>query len=477
MVVGELAQERDVLIIGGGPGGYTAAIRAAQLGREVTLIEKAELGGICLNQGCIPSKVLAHVSSQYRELSNLDRFGIGISEPSFDLPQTMEFKRSITADLRKGVEALCRQNKIELVEGKASFLSADRIGVENGDDFQVFSFRSAVIAAGSSPARHRAAGPDHAQILDSRSLYTLETLPEHLIIYGNDYIAIEAAFSYRSLGCEVTLLHEKEFAGLDASIEKELTRVMKKAKIKRLKNRLLVQAENRNGKLGAAFKSEDGAIQEIEGTHLYMQTEMQGNSKELGLDRLGMDIDADGFIKVDHECRTSVEGIWAVGDITGGDQLAVKAITQAKAAASSIAGLPAEWNAGFMPRVIRSQPPVACSGMTEEEAKAAGYRVQTGIFPFAGNGFAAISGQKDGIVKVIADADHEVILGIHLMGSGASELISTGMTALEMAGRIEDLTFPLYPHPSLNEGLLEAVEDVLGHAIHKAPSKVPVRQN
>ncbi|WP_338779634.1 FAD-dependent oxidoreductase [Metabacillus sp. FJAT-52054] len=476
MVVGELAQERELVIIGGGPGGYTAAIRAAQLGKEVTLVEKGDLGGVCLNQGCIPSKVLAHVSAKYGELSKMGGLGISMSHVSFDLSQTAEYKNQVTANLRKGVEALCRQHKVELIRGKASFLSDDRIGVENGDDFQVYSFKAAIIAAGTSPVSHPAAAVDPPYILDSRSLYSLESLPEHLILYGNDYTAIEAAFSYRSLGSEVTLVHEHGFSGLDASIEKELIRVMKKTKIKWKQGMELKQALKQEGTLKAVFKADDGTELEIEGTHLYLQTEFQGNSEELGLNRLGIKTDSRGFVEIDRECRTSRSHIWAIGDITGGIQLAVKAISQGKAAAASIAGLPAEWNDGFIPMVIRSQPPIACAGLTEEEAKAGGHKVKTGMFSFAGNGFASLSGQKDGIAKVVSDAENEVILGVHLIGNGAAELISTGITSLEMAAREEDLSFPLYPHPSMNEGLLEAVEDLAGLAIHKPPSKELARQ-
>ncbi|AZB41446.1 FAD-dependent oxidoreductase [Bacillus sp. FJAT-42376] len=476
MVVGELAQEREVVIIGGGPGGYTAAIRAAQLGLEVTLIEKGNLGGVCLNQGCIPSKVFANVSSKFSGLQKLGSMGIGTSGIALDLAQTAEYSRQVTAGLRKGVEALCRQAKVEIVPGKAAFLSDDRIGVENGDDFQVFTFKQAIIAAGCSPLPHPAIAPDHQHVLDSRSLYALDQLPEHLMVYGNDYMAVEAAFSYRHLGCEVTLIHEDGLAGLDASIEKELLRVMKKAKIKWKQGMVLENLEKQDDRLHVFFKGEDGSAFELEGSHLYIQTEYRGNAADLGLARLGVKTDGSGFIEIDRECRTSAAGIWAAGDITGGKRLAVQAISQGKAAAASIAGLPAEWNEGFPPLVIRSQPPVACAGLTEAEARNQGYRVKTGQFSFAGNGFASLTGQKDGIAKVISDAENEVILGIHLMGDGAPELISTGITALEMAAREEDLTFPLYPHPSMNEGLLEAMEDLQGMAIHKPPARIVSHQ-
>ncbi|MDQ0218734.1 dihydrolipoyl dehydrogenase [Peribacillus cavernae] len=470
MVVGELTQERDLIIIGGGPGGYTAAIRAAQLGKEVTLIEKEKLGGICLNRGCIPSKVISHVSNKFNDINQSPELGFKIENCSFDFSKTVEYKHKIITDLRKGIEALCKENHIEVIQGTASFLSADRIGVENGDQFDIYTCNSAIISTGCSTKNHELY--DHKHVLDSRSLYELQEIPEQLILFGNDYIALEAAFSYQSLGSEVHLVIENDiFPGLDFAINKELFRQLKKAKIKLHKNLSFSSVELNKTHLSVAFDLKHGDKVTMEASYLYIQSPFRANIGELGIDRLGITCDEHGYIEIDKECRTSIPTIWAVGDVTGGKQLAVKAIRQGKVAAEAISGIPSEWSEAFIPTIIHSKPPIATIGLTEEEAKDQGYAVRTGQFNQARNGFAAITGNRDGFSKVVSNAENDVILGIHLYGSNAIELISTGILALEMAAREEDIKFPLFPHPSNNEGLLEAVEALVNQAIHQVPKK------
>ncbi|MCD7036481.1 FAD-dependent oxidoreductase [Metabacillus sp. GX 13764] len=468
MVVGELAQERDVIIIGGGPAGYTAAIRAAQLGREVTLIEKEDLGGICLNKGCIPSKVFSRVSAKFSEVKKLSSFGITAGEPALHFPDTQEYRKKTVLNLRKGVEALCRENKIEVLKGTASFLAAGKIGVENGDAFDIYRYQSALIAAGGilKPAMKKS-----GRILNARNLYEITELPEELLVYGDDYIAIEAAFSFQNMGSKVTVITEKGFSWLDAAVEKELLRQMKKAKIQVKKQWRLEDTAEEDGRVQAFFRNEAGEPVSLHGTCIYIQSEAVPDLKELGADRLGLELDEAGKIKTDSSCKTSISGIWAAGDIASGPMLAVKAIRQGKTAAESIAGLAAEYDGTLLPTVIHSQPPIAAAGMTEEEAAASGYSVKTGQFSLTGNGYASVKNEKDGLIKVISDEETEILLGIHIIGDGALELISTGITALEMAAREEDLTFPFYPHPSINEGLLEAVEALAGKAIHLVPKK------
>ncbi|MFY4777303.1 dihydrolipoyl dehydrogenase [Metabacillus sp. RGM 3146] len=470
MVVGELALERDLVIIGGGPAGYTAAIRAAQLGKEVTLIEKELLGGICLNKGCIPSKVLSHVSAKYNEISKFKSYGIEVSEVSHNFKATKEYMRKTVENLRKGVEFLCKENKIEVIKGSASFMTEERIGVENRDQFDIYKYRSVLIASGAAIQKD---GFKQERILNARTLYDLPELPEELIVYGNDYIAIEAAFSYRNLGANVTVVLEKGLTELDAAIEKELHRLLKKAKIQVKKNMSLESEEETACGIQAVFRDAAGGEAILEGSHLYIQSGLRPALEDLGADRIGLELDDEGFISVDSECRTSLPGIWAAGDITGGSQLAVKAIKQGKTAAESIAGMKPECDLTLLPKVIHSNPPIAAAGLTEEEAILLGHNVKTGQFSLAGNGFTAIKSEKDGLMKVVSDADTDLILGIHMMGQGAVELISSGVTAMEMAAREEDLKFPLYPHPSMNEALLEAVEALTGQAIHQVPKKTP----
>ncbi|OIK14918.1 FAD-dependent oxidoreductase [Bacillus sp. MUM 13] len=475
MVVGELAHERDLIIIGGGPAGYTAAIRAAQLGREVTLIEKEVLGGICLNRGCISSKFFSHLAEKVEELKHNNDIGIIMNGFSLDYDQSLIYKKTVISKLQRGVESLCRENKIEVIFGSASFLAADRIGVENGDDFEIYTFQKAIISTGSKIIKsHDIDGLNN--ILDARSLYEIKDIPKDIVINGDDYIAIEAAFSYKALGTDVYLVISGEnFPHLDVSINKELIRQLKKAKIKLYKNFSIVSVTAIGDRLLTAFKSNRGDKAGIEASHVYIQSVLKGNTENMGLERIGIKMDKMGFITTDKECRTSISNIFACGDVTGGRQLASKAIKQGKTAAEACANKPTEWNDILIPHIIHSQPPIAYVGLTEQEAASQGYRLNIGQFSAAANGYAEITGNKDGLTKVITDQETDLILGIHLYGKQAFDLIASAAAAMEMAARDEDIKFPIYPHPSGSEGLLEAAESLIHQAIHQPPKKERVK--
>ncbi|WP_419880788.1 dihydrolipoyl dehydrogenase family protein [Peribacillus sp. B-H-3] len=474
MVVGELAHERDLIIIGGGPAGYTAAIRAAQLGKEVTLIEKEELGGICLNRGCISSKFFSHLAEKVDELKHISDIGINTNGFSLDYDQSLFYKKTVISNLQRGVASLCRENKIEVVSGSASFLANDRIGVENGDDFEIYTFQKAIISTGSKIMKsHEIKGLNN--ILDARSLYEFSDIPKDIVINGDDYIAIEAAFSYKSLGSDVYLVISGEnFPNLDVSINKELIRQLKKAKIKLYKNLSFASITSIGDRHLAAFKAKGGDKAAIEASHVYIQSALKGNTGNIGLERIGIKMDEQGYILTDKECRTCISHIFACGDVTGGRQLASKAIKQGKTAAEACANKPTEWNDTLIPHVIRSQPPIAYVGLTEQEAISQGYRLNIGQFNAAANGYAGITGNKDGLSKVITDKENDLILGIHLYGRQAPDLIASAAIAVEMAARDEDIKFPVYPHPSSSEGLLEAAESLICQAIHQPPKKEKV---
>ncbi|QPA32864.1 dihydrolipoyl dehydrogenase [Thermaerobacillus caldiproteolyticus] len=473
MVVGELAHERDVIIIGGGPGGYNAAIRAAQLGLSITLIEKEELGGVCLNKGCIPSKVFAHAAQKMADIHHIDELGIELTASSFQLGKLQNYKAKVTAQLRQGVEALCKANKIELIKGRASFLAEDRIGIEAGEAFDVYQFRYAVIATGATLIPPTWIEIDHGRILNAYSIYGLETLPSHLLVYGNDYIALEVATSFRAFGSDVSLILEdgNEHFGFDSSIGRELQRILKKMKIKVYQKHRIKNVASSLDTVAVTLKTLEGEAVTVEGSHLFVSCNMKANIDELGIDRLSMKRTEQGFIDVNHKAQTSIPHIFAVGDVTGGPMLAVKAIKQGKVAAETIAGKESEVDVTFLPTIVHSLPPIASVGLTEEEAREQYNDIRIGYFPLAGNGYAGIIGQKDGLIKVISEAKSEVILGVHMIGAGAIELISSGIIGLETVVREEDFKFPFYPHPSCNEGLLEATEALQAEAIHLSPTK------
>ena len=470
MVVGEITEDKDIVVIGGGPGGYHAAIRAAGLGRQVTLIEREDLGGTCLNKGCIPSKVFTHFAQEFKKTEHLKEMGMDFGEVEANLSSLQNYKNKKITQLRTGVESLCKANKVEIVKGSASFLSESRIGVENGHEFSLFNFKEAIVATGGDFHYPEDIKFDADRVLKEREIFQLEEIPEELIIYGSDYISLEIASVFSTLGSRVTLMLNGAFS-FDSAITKELFRQLKKQKINVIKDSVMRGVSERDGTVVVELDKEKGETVSIEGSHFVMSGQVKPNLPELGLDRLRMEITEQGYIRTDREGRTSIPHIWAIGDATEGPSLAVKAIKQGKVAAEALAGLKVEVDLQFVPTVVQMSPPIAWAGLTEEEARGEGYSVTVSENPVRGNGYAQLTGEKDGFVKVVSDSETDVILGIHMMGMGAAELITSGMLGLEMAARDEDFRFPLYPHPSMNESLLEAVEGLKGDAVHMPPRK------
>jgi dihydrolipoamide dehydrogenase len=470
MVVGEITEDKDVVVIGGGPGGYHAAIRAAGLGRQVTLIEREDLGGTCLNKGCIPSKVFTHFAQEYKKTQHLKEMGMEFGEVGANLSTLQHYKNKKITQLRTGIESLCKANKVEIVKGSASFLSESRIGVENGHEFSLFNFKEAIVATGGDFHYPDGIAFDADRVLKERQVFELQEIPEELIVYGSDYISLEISSVFSILGSRVTLILNEEVP-FDSAISKELFRQWKKQKINVIKNSILRMAGERDGHAIVKLEKENGETVSIEGSHFVVSGQVKPNLPHLGLDRLRMEITEQGYIQTDREGRTSIPHIWAIGDVTEGPSLAVKAIKQGKAAAETMSGLQVEVDLQFVPTVVQMSPPIACAGLTEEEARKEGYSVTVSENPVRGNGYAQLTEEKDGFVKVVSDSETDVILGIHMMGMGAVELITSGVLGLEMAARDEDFRFPLYPHPSMNESLLEAVEGLKGDAVHMPPRK------
>ncbi|WP_070119387.1 dihydrolipoyl dehydrogenase family protein [Bacillus marinisedimentorum] len=471
MVVGEIAEEKEVVIIGGGPAGYTAAIRAAQLGLEVTLIEKNQLGGLCLNEGCIPSKVFAHAAQKACEKKHLQEIGLEMQGSGIDLDRLQAYKEKVVSRLRKGVEGLCQANKIEVINGTASFLSEDRIGVESGMKFEVFRFKHALVAAGTEDRVPETVPLDGKRILSMRQVYRMVEVPEYLIIAGSGYQALETAFSFRAAGAQVTLLYPDERLPYDSSISRELERNLKKQKIKLIKGAKINQVSAFEGHAEVKYRAGEG-VHTVAGSQFCTETARHANLEKLGLNRLGLRQTEEGLLDTDHEARTSVSSIFAAGDITAGPALAVKAIKQGKAAAEAMAGGKPEVDLTFMPEVIHAIPPAVSAGMTEEKARKHYSNPRIGQFSMAGNGYAAINGETGGFVKMISDPETDAIIGFHAVGPAAVEMLAAGTLGLEMAAREEDFRFPLYAHPSFNEGILEAAEALKQEAIHMAPAKI-----
>ncbi|WP_144510151.1 NAD(P)/FAD-dependent oxidoreductase [Bacillus sp. FJAT-22090] len=471
MVVGEISQERNLIIIGGGPGGYSAAIRAIQLGLSVTLIEQSDMGGVCLNEGCVPSKIYTHAAAKRSETAHLNDIGISTMDNSFDFHKLSAYKAKVINQLKAGIENLCNENKIEIIRGKATFLAVNKIGVENGHQFDIFEFKQAIIATGSNPQLPAEMREKGNRILLPHELFQLEEVPVHLIVRGQDYIALEAASSFAALGAKVSVVKDCDVNYLfDDSINKELDRLFKKRKMKVYKEKKFISTKETEDGIYLTFLTDKDEEETIQGSHLFVSGTRKPDLETLGISRFGIEQTSDGFIKIDGNMQTSISSIFAIGDVAEGPMLAVKAIKQGKAAAAFIAGQQVEVDFTFMPVVAHTIPPVVSVGLSEQKARDFGMEIRTSKFALGSNGYATITGKRDGFIKIISDANTEVIQGIHMVGDGAAEMSGSFVQLLEMAAKEEDVKFPNYIHPGINEGLLEAVEGLIGQAIHSAPN-------
>lgn len=482
MVVGEVAVETEAVVIGGGPGGYAAAIRLGQLGRSVVLIEKEALGGVCLNRGCIPSKALIHAAGEFFKLSHLAKLGIQLpaGQASFSMADWQGWKASVVTQLNKGVAQLCQANNVTVVKGTAVFLSRDRIGVETEGDFDIYKFRNAIIATGSRPLIPDFLAPDGTHILDSTHALQLQEVPGTLAIVGGGYIGMELGMAFAKLGTKVTVIEAAERI-LPQTAPHLVQEVLKQAKklgmtIKtgtKVKTAAIV-----DGSVQLDVSTEASGWEQVVAEKALVTIGRVPNTDTLGLAQAGVEVDGRGYIPVDQSCRTNVPNLYAIGDVTPGPALAHRASKQGIVAAEVIAGLPSSVDSPYVPYVIFTEPQIAGAGLTREEAMRQGYSVKAATFPYRANGRALATDEAEGFAEVIVDAQTHLLLGVHVVGADASTLIGEGVLALELAARVEDLALTMHAHPSLSEVWLEAAEAVLGHAIHivnKGSEKVTSR--
>ncbi|MCZ0871957.1 dihydrolipoyl dehydrogenase [Peribacillus sp. AS_2] len=470
MVVGEVAVETDVVIMGGGPGGYAAAIRLGQLGKSVVLVEKDKLGGVCLNRGCIPSKALIHAADQYHGLNDFGKMGIRLPQErtTMDLGVWQDWKGGIISQLGHGIAHLCKENGVTVVKGQATFLSDDRIGVETGGDFETYKFEQAIIATGSRPFIPSFIKVDGEYILDSTSSLQLNEVPASLSIIGGGYIGIELGMAFAKLGTKVTIIEmaNRILPQVAENLVKDVTRNAKKLGINIKTSSRVEKASVVDGQVHLLVSSEEQGAEAVVSEKTLVTIGRIPNTEEIGLNRAGVTVGEKGHIAVDMECRTNVPHIFAIGDTTPGPALAHRASKQGIVAAEVIAGLPSAVDSPYVPYVIFSEPQIAGVGLSREEAEQQGYSVKVGKFPFSANGRALAMNETEGFAEVIVDANSHILLGMHMVGADASNLIGEGVLALELAARVEDIALSMHPHPTLTEGWLEAAEAVLGHAIH-----------
>ncbi|QKS71574.1 dihydrolipoyl dehydrogenase [Paenalkalicoccus suaedae] len=467
MVVGDFPEEVDTLVIGSGPGGYVAAIRAAQLGQKVTIVEKGNMGGVCLNVGCIPSKALIEAGHRYHDASNSEDMGISVGEVKLDFTKVQEWKASVVNKLTGGVEGLLKGNKVDIVRGEAYFVDNSTVKIMDDKSSQTYKFKNCIVATGSSPIELPNFKFKEGKVVSSTGALALEEVPEKLLVIGGGYIGVELGSAYANLGSEVTILEGTK--SILPTFEKQMSQLVAK-RLKKAGVTIETEAfaqemeETENGvKVTAEVKGEK---KEYEANVLLVTVGRRPNTSELGLEQAGVEMNDKGFIQIDKQCRTSESNIYAIGDIVAGPALAHKASYEAKVAAEAISGEASEIDYTAIPEVVFSGPELASVGLNEEKAKEQGYDYVASKFPFQANGRALSLNESEGFLKMITRKEDGLVLGVQIAGKNASDMISEACVAIEAGMTAEDIALTIHAHPSLGEITMETAEVALGMPIH-----------
>ncbi|WP_436663842.1 dihydrolipoyl dehydrogenase [Alicyclobacillus acidoterrestris] len=466
MVVGEMLEEVEVLVIGAGPGGYVAAIRAAQLGKSVTIVDKAELGGVCLNRGCIPSKALISAAHQYEAARESAFPGIE-STAKLDYKKVQEWKQSVVNKMTGGVQSLMKGNKITVIDGEAFFTKPDEVRIMHENGGQRIKFQHCILATGSRPIELKSL-PFGKRVLSSTEALALDEIPERLIVVGGGYIGAELGQTFAKFGSKVTIIE-----GLDsilAAFDKQMVRLveknLKKYDVQIETKAMAKSVEETENSIKLTYTNQAGEDKTIEADYILVTVGRRPNTDELGLQDAGIELGEKGLIKVDAQCRTTNPNVYAIGDIVPGAALAHKASYEGKVAAEAIAGMPSVVDYRCIPAVVFSDPEMATVGLSEDEAKKEYNSVSVGRFPYAANGRATALNATEGFIKLIADKETGVLVGAQVVGYEASNLIAELGLAIEMSATLEDIALTIHAHPTLGEMVMEAAEVGLGSPIH-----------
>jgi len=459
----------DILIIGSGPGGYVAAIRAAQLGLRTACVESRDtLGGTCLNVGCIPSKALLHASEYFDAAANgtMAKMGIKVT-PELDLPQMHAQRLDAVKGLTGGIAFLFKKNKVEWLKGRGSFVDAHTVAV----DGKAYTAKDIVIATGSSVTPLPGVAVDNAAqiVVDSTGALELAAVPRHMVVIGGGVIGLELGSVWRRLGAKVTCVEylDQILPGFDGDIRKEANKIFKKQGID-FKLSSKVTGVDVNGKTATVTvePAAGGTAETIEADCVLVSIGRRPNTEGLSLEKAGLSKNARGQIDIDHRFQTAVPGVWAIGDVVPGPMLAHKAEDEGIAVAENIAGLTGIVNHDVIPNVVYTWPEIAGVGLTEEAARATGAEIKVGKFPMAGNSRAKTNHEPDGLVKVIADAKSDRVLGVWIISSLAGTMIAQAAQAMEFGATSEDIAYTCHAHPTHSEALKEAAMAVQGKPIH-----------
>jgi len=472
--MGELEQETEVLVVGSGPGGYAAALRAADWGLDVSMVDPAPRpGGVCLYKGCIPSKTFLFLSELIHDAARAESMGITFGKPRIDLKALREWKSNVIDSMANGLFSLSKRRGVQLLQGRAQFESSQSARIHDSDVSRI-KFRHAIIATGSRPIafpgiEYKSGG----RIMSSTGALALADVPQNLLIIGGGYVGLELGTVYAALGSQVSLveLEDKLLAGVDADLVKTLhSRLNSLFKTINLQTKVVSMKASKNG----VDVILDGNVKKTEQQfdRVLVAIGREARSQNIGLENTKVELDEKGFIKVDDRQRTTDERIYAVGDVVGGMMLAHKASREGKVAAEVIAGKPAAFDIRAIPAVVYTDPQVAWCGLTEEEARQKKIAIKVQRFPWKFSGRAATMGAAEGMTKIIVDPETGRILGMGIAGRDTEGLISEGVLAIEMGALAEDMALSIHPHPTLSETEGEAAELYLGSATHMLSPKI-----
>ena len=455
----------DLAVLGGGPGGYVAAIRAAKLGVKTMVIEKENLGGVCLNWGCIPTKALYHVAQTIDEIKKADIFGINISGWNLDFKKAMDRKDKVIVAQRQGLAFHFKKNNVELVMGNGKLISSNKILVtqENGQEVEVIA-KNIIIATGSHAANVPPFNLEDEGVIDNIGILSLTAIPESLLIVGGGVIGSEFANILSTFGSSVTIVEmlPRILSTEDIEVSKVIAKAFGKKGINVFTNSVIEEVKKDKGKFFCKIKGGD----EIVADKVLISVGRRPNSTGIGLEEIGITIDELSFIKADSHLRTNIPNIYAVGDVNGGHQLAHVASDEGKIAAENIAGKDKTMDYRVIPWAVFTSPEIGTVGLNEEQARSKGINVCFGLFPFSNSGKAFITGETEGFVKVITDKDSGEILGAQMVGPRCSDLVHEVAVAMKGEMVVDTLAETVHSHPTLSEAVMEAAEDCFGIATH-----------
>ena len=466
MVVGDFPIETDTIVIGAGPGGYVAAIRAAQLGQKVTIVEKEHFGGVCLNVGCIPSKALIHAAHTYESAKHSEDIGIVAENVKLNFEKVQEWKSSVVKKLTGGVEGLLKGNKVEMVKGEAYFVDANTLRVMNENSAQTYTFKHAIIATCSRPIE-LPSFKYSKRIINSTGALNLQEVPKKMVVIGGGYIGAELGNAYASFGTEVTILEGGEdiLLGFEKQMTALVKRNLKKKGVEIITKAMAKSAEENENGVVVTYEVK-GEEKKIEADYVLITVGRRPNTDELGLEQVGIELTERGLIKIDKQCRTNVSNIFAIGDVVEGPALAHKASYEGKVAAEAISGHPAQIDYLAIPAVVFTDPELATVGYTEQQAKEEGIEVVTAKFPFAANGRSLALNNQEGFLKLVTRKEDGLVIGGQIAGPGASDMIAEIGLAIEAGVTAEDIAMTIHAHPTLGEMMMEASEVAIGLPVH-----------